>query len=233
MAVVYLHKTKDTNEVFYVGIGKSKKRAFDKHRRSNIWKSYVDKHGVNVYITHENICWEDACLIEIYLISFWRENSNKKLCNLTDGGEGVLNVKLSNKVILYRNKKIKESWTNERRKRYSEIFSGINNPYYDKKHSEEVRKKMSQNSNPRKNITEEHKIKISISNKGKKRTEETRQKMSNLMKGKVSWNKGISCKEETKIKLSESLKKYHKKRKNEIHYGGEANNTEVSLERMD
>lgn len=232
MAVVYLHKTMDTNEVFYIGIGKSEKRAYDKHRRSNIWKSYVKKHSVIVEITHNNISWEDACLIEIYLIAFWRENSKIKLCNLTDGGEGVLNIKLSDEIIAYRNKKIKESWNQERRQKYSEMFSSINNPYYGKKHTHEVRIKMSMNNNPRKSITQEHKEKISISNKGKKRTDEVKSKLSQLKKGKPSWNKGISCKEETKKKLSESLKKYYNKIKNEIHYGGESNNTKVGMEGM-
>jgi hypothetical protein len=232
MAVVYVHETIDTNEVFYIGIGKSEKRAYDKHRRSNIWKSYYNKHGVVVKITHNNVSWEDACLIEIYLISFWREHGNKKLCNLTDGGEGVLNMKLSDEIISYRNKKIKESWNEERREKYSKMFSSINNPYYGKKHSDDVRVKMRINNNPRKSITKEHKEKISKSNKGKKRTDEVKSKLSQLKKGKTTWNKGINCKEETKKKLSESLKKYYNKIKNEIHNGGDANNTKVGMEGM-
>jgi hypothetical protein len=214
MAIVYIHNSKDTNEVFYVGIGKHDKRAYSRCNRSKYWHNACLKHGIDVKITHRDISWQEACCIEKYLISFWREHSKLNLCNLTDGGDGVSGLKVSE----------------ERKKRYSEIFSGVNNPYYGKKHSEEARKKISQNQNPRKNITEEHKSKISKSNRGKKRTEETKIKLSNLKKGKITWNKGIACREETRKKLSESLKKYHNKTKNEIHHGRQANATTLCLE---
>lgn len=51
---------------------------------------------------------------------------------------------------------------------------------------------------------EETKRKISEGEKGKIVFEETRQKMSNSHKGKIPWNKGISCSEETKIKISKA-----------------------------
>jgi len=190
MAIVYIHKSKDTRQVFYVGIGKSEKRANSKHDRSSFWKRTVAKHGYTIHITHKDILWEDACLIERYLISFWRENSKMKLCNMTDGGEGVLGLKVSE----------------ERKLLYKEMFKGENNPFYGKKHSCEVRKKMSENNNPRKFITEEHKIKISKSNKGLKRSEETKKKLSDIKKGRPAHNKGKKLSEETKNKISEKIK---------------------------
>lgn len=209
MAIVYLHKKKETNEVFYVGIGRDEKRAYSKHGRNIHWKSIVSKYDFDVEITHKNICWEEACKIEIYLISFYRLLF--KLSNVTDGGEGMLNVKFPDYIIKKRNEKIKGAWNEERKKKYSYIFSGENNPYYGKKHTEEVRKKMSENNNPRKNISEEHKKRISKSNKGKVRTEEVKKRLSAIKKGKPAHNKGKTVSEATKNKIRNSLLKFHNK----------------------
>jgi hypothetical protein len=99
MAIVYIHRKLDNNEVFYVGISKNKRRAFEtftksSKRRNAVWKRITDKHGVKVEISHENICWEEACSIEKYLIDFWR-SQGLFLANLTDGGEGVQGLKLN------------------------------------------------------------------------------------------------------------------------------------------
>jgi len=67
-------------------------------------------------------------------------------------------------------------------------------------------------------ITEEHKRKISESHIGKKLSEEHRMKCSNGRRGKPSWNKGITggkLSDEHKKKISDSLRKYNK-RKNEL-----------------
>ena len=50
--------------------------------------------------------------------------------------------------------------------------------------------------------TEYTKIKIAEGNKGKKLLEETKQKISNSLKGKPSWNKGKHHTEESKLKMS-------------------------------
>ena len=173
-----------------------------------------------IEITHKDIIWEEAEHIEKYLISFWREVSKVGICNLTDGGEGVKNLKLSNDVIKKRNQSIKEAWSEERKNVYRIKFSGEKNPFYGKKHSDVTKKKMSENNNPRKKLTQEHKNRISNSNKGKKRTDENKAKLSELKKGKSTWNKGIECKKETREKLSKALKEYFKKKKNEVYNGG-------------
>lgn len=99
MAIVYIHRRIDINDefknVFYVGIGKSKKRANETyHRRNCFWKNIVNKcGGFKVEITHTNLIWEEACSIERYLISFYgrKDLGLGNLCNLTDGGDGVNN----------------------------------------------------------------------------------------------------------------------------------------------
>jgi hypothetical protein len=203
MAIVYLHKRKDNNEIFYVGIGKSEKRAYSKINRNKHWNNIVNKYGYIIEITHKDICWEEACSIEKYLISFWRENSKYNICNLTDGGDGTLN--LAQEVLKNRNQTIKNAWNDERKKKYSLMLSGENNPFYGKKHSTHTREKMSLNNNPRKHITDEHKSKISKSNLGKKRSIEVKEKLSKLKKGCIAWNKGKSPSDETKEKIRKSV----------------------------
>lgn len=121
MAIVYLHRKKDIQDpflnVFYVGIGKSEKRAYQTWNRNNKhWQNIVKKHGYNIEITHTDISWEEACSIEKYLIAFYGRCDKKEglLCNLTDGGDGTIGV----------------ITTEENRKRKSENVKGSKNPMY-------------------------------------------------------------------------------------------------------
>ena len=230
MAVLYRHIRLDKNEPFYIGIGKNIKRAYSKFQRSKHWKSIVSNTEYEVEIIFYDLSWKEAQEKEKEFIKFYgRKENGGCLINKTNGGDGVCGLVLSEEQIKKRGLAIKSSWTNERKKEYSEKMKGDKNNYYGKKHTEEIRKKMSLNNNPRKHITDEHKKKISFSNKGKKRTIEVRLKLSELKKGKSPWNKGISCKQETKDKIRDTLLKKNKL-KNEIHNGGEANKTKVGME---
>ena len=99
MACVYQHIRPDTNTIFYIGIGKKLSRAKSTFARNKYWKNIVKKcnNNFNIKILHENITWEEACQKEIeYIKKFGRvDNGTGILCNLTDGGEGTLNLKHS------------------------------------------------------------------------------------------------------------------------------------------
>ena len=107
MAIVYVHKKKNTNDVFYVGIGRKESRAYCKHKRTNLWRKIVAKYGYDVQITHYDVCWEEASCIEKYLISLYGriDNNTGILANMTDGGDGTIGkrhtsetkIKISNK----------------------------------------------------------------------------------------------------------------------------------------
>lgn len=94
MAIVYQHIRKDTNTIFYIGIGSNSSRAYVKDKRNKYWENIVNKHGYDIKITHEDICWEEACVIEKYLIDFYgRKDLGKgELVNMTDGGDGIPNI---------------------------------------------------------------------------------------------------------------------------------------------
>ena len=69
MAIVYEHVRNDTNEVFYVGIGKKIYRAYDKRKRTEFWKNIVKKVGYTINIIHNDIDYKDAIEIEKSLIA--------------------------------------------------------------------------------------------------------------------------------------------------------------------
>ena len=91
---VYRHRRLDTNEIFYIGIGSSKnfKRAYNNKKRSKWWKKVINKTSYSVEILKENLTWEQACELEILLISeYGRKDLGKgSLVNMTDGGEGTM-----------------------------------------------------------------------------------------------------------------------------------------------
>jgi len=110
MAVVYLHKRRDTEDVFYVGIGLSDRRAYEQKYRNNHWHGVVNKTGgFIVEIVKCNVDWKDACLLERELIcKYGRADVGLgQLVNKTDGGEGTLNAIWSDEQNAARSSKLK------------------------------------------------------------------------------------------------------------------------------
>ncbi len=96
MAIVYQHRRKDTNDIFYIGIGKNKNRALA-YGRNPHWNRVADKYGYEVDILIDGCTWEEACEIEKGLIKDYgrADLGLGKLVNLTDGGDGILGHKHS------------------------------------------------------------------------------------------------------------------------------------------
>lgn len=98
MSIVYKHIRLDNNQVFYIGIGKSEKRAYNKNNnRSIFWKNIVNKTDYKIEIIEKNLTWEEACKLEKELIiKYGRKDLNTgTLVNLTFGGDGYCNGPLS------------------------------------------------------------------------------------------------------------------------------------------
>jgi group I intron endonuclease len=87
--LVYRHRRLDNFKVFYIGIG-SFKRPYSKYSRSTFWRNIVNKTEYYVEIVQQNLSLEDACELEILLISEYGryDLGLGTLVNLTDGGEG-------------------------------------------------------------------------------------------------------------------------------------------------
>jgi hypothetical protein len=194
MAIVYLHKRKDDNSIFYVGIGLEEKRAYSTKARNNYWKNIVNSVGYQVQITNKELCWEEACVIEKYLISFYGRNDlgNGSLCNLTDGGDGIVNFII----------------TDETRRKISEYHKG-------RKKGEEWVVKMkkwlcnesfmnSRRTTKGHIMSDEQKERLRLINIGKKHTKQTKEKisLSNTKEKNKFYGKTHSDESKLKMKLN-------------------------------
>tara|TARA_R110000744_G_C19176831_1_gene542301 strand:+ start:93 stop:773 length:681 start_codon:yes stop_codon:yes gene_type:complete len=92
--VVYIHKKGTNGQVFYIGIG-NENRPYVKENRSTHWNRTVNKHDIDVCVIKKGLSWEEACDIEVALISFYgrKDKGLGNLVNLTDGGEGAVGGK--------------------------------------------------------------------------------------------------------------------------------------------
>jgi len=170
MPLVYRHRRLDNDVVFYIGIAKKKSRPYSKDNRNNHWKNIVSKYGYYVEILLDGLTWEEACELEILLISIYGRHDKKEgtLVNLTNGGDGVVGQIISEKnrritserckqnigeknpnygkpnltLQLYNktNKGINHSNYGRKNPSHSEKKKGKGNPFYGKKHSDEFKK---------------------------------------------------------------------------------------------
>lgn len=129
---VYIHKTLDSNTIFYVGKGKGK-RCSETRSRNIYWHNIVNKHGFYYEKVAENISDENAKELEIFLISLI---GRKNLTNMTDGGDGSSGYIASKETRLKLSKSSKNRiWTEESRKKLSESKKGT------KKSNEEIQRR--------------------------------------------------------------------------------------------
>lgn len=165
MAVVYQHIRKDTQEVFYIGIGRDKKRAYYFYHRSPYWNNIYNKTKIEVKILCKDIELELAYDIEKYLISYYgrKDLGLGSLVNLTYGGETLSGY------IPTKEAKHKMSIAKLGKKR--EDLTGDKNHMYGKTHSNEYKIKMSETLKKIKN-TNENKKRVSEQFKGSKQSAE-------------------------------------------------------------
>jgi hypothetical protein len=182
MALVYKHIRKDTNEVFYIGIGKTEKRAYSNANRNKHWHNIVNKYGYIVEIIKTNLTKEDAIQIEIDLIKNYGRRDLKEgtLVNLTNGGDGIASasVEVVEKILKSR------SWykhSNESKQKMSDAKKGKANGRLGVTLSAETKQKMSIST--KKTMTEAHRKILSNAAKGKTLSTETKIKISNSLQG--------------------------------------------------
>lgn len=180
MAIVYLHKRKDTNDVFYIGVGKHKRRAYSKSGRNQHWHNIVNKVGYFVEIIEQDISIENALEKEKELVKYYGKTSNGGiLVNVTDGGE------------LYAH------WSGTK---FTPIHKyNISKGNMGKIHSTQTIEKL------KKPKTEEHKKNISRGRIGMVFSEEHKINLSKSHIGQTNWNKGGNLSSDVKRKISKSL----------------------------
>lgn len=95
--------------------------------------------------------------------------------------------------------KVKESWTEEKKEKYSKMNSGENNPFYGKTHTQEVRQKVTEANNRRfakPGAREAH----GASRRGKKlHSEETKKRIGQAAKGRKHSRESVERRAKTQI----------------------------------
>lgn len=183
MFYVYEHIRPDTNAVFYVGKGKDRRAQSAKYRNKHWHNTVAKADGFSVRMVAENVDEELAFLIEVERIDQLRR-LGVKLCNLTDGGEGLSGYTPSEET---RQKLRARVITDEARRKLSAAGMG-------RTHSEETKRRMSAAGKGRTH-TEETKLKM----RGHFVSEETKQKISAAAKGRI-------VTDDAKRKISEAQK---------------------------
>ena len=199
------HFTDNLNDG-YTGSGKAITSAIKKYGKENFKREILEEC---------NTIEEARKLEEPYIIKFNTCSPNGYNI-LKTGGLGIVGKTWgnhTNKTKIHLRKKLKEIYKDESlRKRISDSVTGSNNGFYNKKHTESTKKKISE-KNKGKKRTKEHIQKIIEAN-SKPKSEEHKRKISNSKKGIKPWNTGKKLKprsEETKRKISESLKRRNAK----------------------
>lgn len=175
---VYEHWRPDKDVCFYVGKGKGK-RANVMYKRNphhtRIQKKLAKKGMcVEVRLVAENLSEEQAYVIEIDRIAFWR-NENIELANLTAGGEGGANPSIETRIKM-RNAKMGRKLSDEHKRKISESTKiALNQEGMHDKLSVAIKKSLSR---------PEVKAKLSFFQKNRVRTKEHYDKVSKALTGK-------------------------------------------------
>jgi hypothetical protein len=175
--ILYRHIRLDTNQPFYIGIGRNITRAYTVSGRSAEWKSIYESTDIEIEILFVHDDWEVICEKEKEFIAIHgRQDLNEgSLVNKTSGGS----TGTPNRLVTYEEKmKISNALKGR--------FCGNKNPFYGKTHTEENKKKFSR--------------------KGSKHSIETKLLMSESRTGSKNIFYGKKHSEETIVKMSYSHK---------------------------
>jgi hypothetical protein len=161
---VYIWYIKDTNEVFYVGKGKGK-RYKELTSRNKFFEDMYSSHNCDVKKVYECLTEKEAFQKEKEVIKWYRENTNFRLTNQTDGGEGSSGWNPPQEFRDKQSKIHKEQWQDEEfknkmiairtdengpyksqefREKISQLVQGENNPNYNHHWTDEMKQHLSQ-----------------------------------------------------------------------------------------
>ena len=159
---VYIWYIVDTGEVFYVGKGKNG-RYRHLYNRNKYFKDMYSSHNCDVRKIYENLTEAEAFEKEKETIKWYRENTNFRLTNQTDGGDGTSGWQPSEEFKAKQSKIHKEQWQDEAfrfrmlqirqdengiykskefREKISRLVQGENNPNYNHKWTDEMKEKL-------------------------------------------------------------------------------------------
>lgn len=145
---VYIWYIKNTNEVFYVGKGKGK-RYKEISNRNKFFKDMYISHDCDVKKIYEHLTEAEAFQKEKDVIKWYRDNTNFRLTNQTDGGEGSSGWNPPQDFRDKQSKIHKDQWQNEEfKKKMMDIRSDENGPYKSQEFRDKISKLVQGENNP-------------------------------------------------------------------------------------
>ena len=175
---VYAYYIKSSNHIFYIGKGTKNRYRDKKNHRNQFFLNVINKYGedVDVKILKNNLNEQEAWNLERELIAKYKKEGQCET-NLHEGGCGG-------------------------------NTGNYNNPERSKKLSDFAKTRTGdKNSNYGNHWTEEQKQKSSIIHKEWwKKHPEAKEQMSIKYKGRIPWNKGLTMKDDNRIKSSAGRK---------------------------
>ncbi len=189
---VYIHRNKINGKIYVGQTCQIPEKRWDNGRgyeTSTRFFNAILKYGWDNFehiIIKQNLSQEEANILEIQLIKQYQTQNDKYGYNITSGGSNYSHSEETKKKIgkansiALKGKTHSSDWS----KKISQKFTGQGNPFYGKKHTEESKRKISENRKG-KLTGKEHPM------YGKKHTEESLQKMSKNRQGKAG--KRVLC----------------------------------------
>lgn len=216
--IYYVYTHTFPNGAIYVGKGKDRRAYVMKRKCNPYWTNCFNKYGMPIVeILHSFLSEDISFQIEKNIITHYKE-SNLKIINVSNGGEGRSGFKMSEE------HKLKLIECSKNRKYTDEDRKNLSIRRLGKKDSEESRKRKSIAFTGRV-FSEEHKLKISIANSGeknynygRKRTDLSKLLTSQKVKGLLNANadKSLYYFYNDKLKISELCTVYELRTKYNI-----------------
>lgn len=164
---VYIWYFTETNEVFYVGKGKGR-RYKQVSGRNKFFTDMYTSHNCNVKKIYENLTEAEAFQKEQETIKWYKENTNFRLTNQTDGGEGSTGWIAPEEFKKKQSDIHKAQWQDEEFKaRMIEIRTDENGPYKSKEFREKISQLVQGENNPNYNHCWTEEMKESLRQKQK------------------------------------------------------------------
>ena len=142
---LYRHIRKDTNQVFYVGVGTGRnyERAKTRFGRNNIWNKIVNKTDYEVEIMLDELDREFALEKEKEFIELYGriDLATGTLANLTEGGDGCIGFSDAVKKKMSEAQKGNQKW---KLRKSNEHIRKVGFANKGKKRSEEFKKQLSE-----------------------------------------------------------------------------------------
>ena len=137
-----------TKEVFYVGKGCGN-RYKNIYRRNKFFKDILKTHECEVRKVYINLTEKEAFLKEIELIKFYKENTNYRLTNQTDGGEGASGWKAPKEFKIKQSYLSRNRWQDKEFKdKMMKIRQGDGSPYKTKEFRMKISRLVKGENNP-------------------------------------------------------------------------------------